>query len=357
VAEQEGELTMRRVPAVRPETAAKVSGLILLLAVELAVFTSLSSDFLTSSNLFNIMALDTENGIIALGMAIVIASGGIDLSVGSILALSSVTMGYAVQHGWPVAAAAIVCLLTGLVCGLINGLLVVVLRLHPLLVTLGTLAVYRGLALGISNGNGFSSFPASFQYFGQTYLGPVPAQVIAWLLLALAVYLVVNATPAGRRLLAVGINEVAASFAGIRVGAVRLAVYGSSGLLTGIASLIYSSRVFSERGDAGAGLELLAIAAVVVGGASIRGGDISIARTTLAVIVIGVIPDGLQLAGIDTSWQYVTIGVVMVAAIVINELFVSRASAIRSWAPWRRTEMEGTWTDSAGVTPSGGKLP
>lgn len=340
---------MRLMPPVGSETAAKVGGLVALLAVELAVFTVLSPDFLTSSNLFNVMALDTENGIIALGMAVVIASGGIDLSVGSILALSSVTMGYAVQHGQPVAVAAVVCLVTGLICGLINGVLVVVLRLHPLLVTLGTLALYRGLALGISNGNGFSGFPTSFEYFGQTYIGPVPAQVVVWLVLALAVYGVVNATPAGRRLLAVGINELAASFAGIRVGAVRLAVYGSSGLLTGVASLIYSSRVFSDRGDSGTGLELLAIAAVVVGGASIRGGEISAARTTLAVIVIGVIPDGLQLAGIDTSWQYVTIGVVMVAAIVINELFGRRASALWARAPWRKTEREDAWKDPAGV--------
>jgi rhamnose transport system permease protein len=347
---------MRLVPALRSEAAAKVGGLIALLVIELAVFTVLSPDFFTSSNLFNVTALDTENGIIALGMAVVIASGGIDLSVGSILALSSVTMGYAVQHGQSLAVAALVCLGTGLICGLINGALVVLLRLHPLLVTLGTLALYRGLALGISNGNGFSGFPTSFEYFGQTYIGPVPAQVIVWLLIAVVLYLVVNVTPAGRRLLAVGINEVAASFAGIRVGAVRLAVYGCSGLLTGIASLIYSSRVFSDRGDSGAGLELLAIAAVVVGGASIRGGEISVARTTLAVIVIGVIPDGLQLANIDTSWQYVTIGVVMVAAIVINELLVSRAPAIWNRVPWRKTGMEDTWTDTAGVAGIGEKL-
>jgi rhamnose transport system permease protein len=348
---------MRLPAAARSAPAAKVSGLVALLVIELAVFTALSPDFLTSSNLFNIMALDTENGIIALGMAIVIASGGIDLSVGSILALSSVTLGYAVQHGQPVLVAALVCLATGLICGLINGLLVVVLRLHPLLVTLGTLAAYRGLALGISNGNGFSNFPNSFEFFGQTYIGPVPAQVVVWLLLAIAVYLVVHATTAGRRLLAVGINEVAASFAGIRVGGVRLAVYGASGLLTGIASLIFSSRVFSVRGDAGSGLELLAIAAVVVGGATIRGGEISIARTTLAVIVIGVIPDGLQLANIDTSWQYVTIGVVMVAAIVINELLVSRASAIRIRTLSRANEMEDTWRDTDGAARSGGPQP
>jgi rhamnose transport system permease protein len=341
--------------AFRGEAAAKVLGLVLLLAAELAVFTALSPDFLTSSNLFNIMALDTENGLIALGMAVVIASGGIDLSVGSILALSSVTMAYAVQHGQPVPVAALVCLVTAVVCGLLNGLLVVLLRLHPLLVTLGTLALFRGLALGISNGNGFSGFPTSFEFFGQTYVGPVPAQVITWLLLAAALYLVVNKTTAGRRLLAVGVNQTAAAFTGIRVGAVRLAVYGTSGLFTGIASLIYSSRVFSVRGDAGGGLELLAIAAVVVGGSSIRGGEISVARTTLAVIVIGVIPDGLQLANIDTSWQYVSIGVVMVAAIVINELFASRASAIRSWAPWRTKGMEDTWRVSDPATPGGGE--
>lgn len=335
-----------KLPAVpSPESIAKVTGLILLLIVELVVFASLSPDFLTSSNLFNIMALDTENGIIALGMAVVIASGGIDLSVGSILALSSVTLGYAVQHGQPVLVAALVCLVTGLVCGLINGLLVVLLRLNPLLVTLGTLAAYRGLALGISNGNGFSDFPNSFEFFGQTYIGPVPAQILVWLMLAVAVYGAVRWTAAGRRLIAVGINEVAASFAGVRVGSVRLAVYGASGLLTGIASLIFSSRVFSVRGDSGGGLELLAIAAVVVGGASIRGGEISIARTTLAVIVIGVIPDGLQLAGIDTSWQYVTIGVVMVAAIVVNELLASQASVFRNRTSGRTGEMEDKWTE------------
>lgn len=327
---------------IRHEAALNAASLVLLLAVELVVFSLLSPDFMTTSNLFNITALDTENGIIAIGMAVVIASGGIDLSVGSILALSSVMIGVCVQHGQPIAVAIMVCLISALACGLLNGLLVVALRLHPLLVTLGTLALYRGLALGISGGNGFSSFPFSFEYFGQTYIGPVPAQVLAWLALAVTTYLVVNRTAAGRRLLAVGINEVAASFAGVRVGAVRLAVYGVSGLLTGVASVIFSSRVFSVRGDAGTGLELLAIAAVVVGGASIRGGQISVARTSIAVIVIGVIPDGLQLASIDTSWQYVTIGVVMVAAIVINEFLIRRSAAIPAAAPdgekWRKDD-------------------
>jgi ribose/xylose/arabinose/galactoside ABC-type transport system permease subunit len=317
------------VPAVlRREPVVRAASLLVLLAVEMAVFASLSPSFLTESNMYNIATQGTENGILALGMAIVIASGGIDLSVGAILALSSIMIGYLVGHGAPLAVAVIVCLLTGLGCGLVNGLLVVLLRLHPLLVTLGTYAVYQGLALGISKGAGFSGFPTSFEYFGQTYIGAVPAQCVFWLILAVAVYLVVRMTPAGRKLLAVGINEVAARFAGVRAGGVRLAVYGTSGLFAGIASLIYSSRVFSVRGDSGSGLELLAIAAVVVGGASIRGGEISILRTTLAVLVIGVIPNGLLLAGIDTSVQFVTIGFVMVAAIAINELFVRRVPVV-----------------------------
>jgi rhamnose transport system permease protein len=295
-----------------------------------SVFTALSPNFLTSSNLLTIASLDAENGIIALGMAIVIASGGIDLSVGAILALSSVMLGYSAGHGAPILLAVLVALLTALLCGLANGAAVVLLRLHPLLVTLGTLALYRGLALGISNGNGFSDFPPSFQSFGQSYVGAVPGQVIAWVLIAGVLYVVTSLMPAGRRLVAVGTNEVAASFSGVRVGAVRLAVYGASGLLSGIASVIYTSRVFSARGDAGGGLELLAIAAVVVGGATISGGEISVTRTTLAVVVIGIIPNGLVLAGIDTSWQYVTIGVVMVAAIVLNELLSGR-SMTRGW--------------------------
>jgi ribose/xylose/arabinose/galactoside ABC-type transport system permease subunit len=321
-------MTVNLPAALRRESVVRAASLIVLLGAELAVFAAMSPSFLTESNLYNVATQDTENGILALGMAIVIASGGIDLSVGAILALSSIMLGYTVGHGVPLLVAVAVCLLTGLACGLVNGLLVVLLRLHPLLVTLGTYAVYQGLALGISKGYGFSGFPTSFEYFGQTYIGAVPAQCVFWLILAVVVYLVVRMTPAGRRLLAVGINETAARFAGVRAGGVRLAVYGTSGLFAGIASLIYSSRVFSVRGDSGAGLELLAIAAVVVGGATIRGGEISVLRTTLAVVVLGVIPNGLVLAGIDTSLQYVTIGVVMVAAIAINELFVRRVPAV-----------------------------
>jgi rhamnose transport system permease protein len=287
----------------------------------------LSPNFLTVSNFFTVTRLDAEIGLIAIGMAIVIAAGGIDLSVGAILGLSSVTLGQLYARGAPLWVAIVAALVVALLCGLFNGAMVVLLDLHPLLVTLGTLALYRGLALGISNATGFSNFPASFEYFGQSYVGPLPSQLLVWALVAVVVHVLVRHGTAGRYLLSVGVNEVAARFSGVGLGAVRLAVYGASGLLAGIASLIYTSRVFSARGDAGAGLELLAIAAVVLGGASIRGGEISIARTTLAVAVIGVIPNGFILAGIDTSWQYVAVGVVMVLAVALNERFARRKVA------------------------------
>ena len=303
------------------------AGLVVLLLALVGVFTVLSPNFLTVSNFFTVTRLDAEIGLIAIGMAIVIASGGIDLSVGAIVALSSVTLGQLYARGAPLWVAILAALVVATLCGLFNGALVVLLDLHPLLVTLGTLALYRGLALGISNATGFSNFPASFEYFGQSYVGPLPTQLLVWALVAVVVHVLVRHGTAGRYLLSVGVNEVAARFSGVSLGAVRLAVYGASGLLAGIASLIYTSRVFSARGDAGAGLELLAIAAVVLGGASIRGGEISVARTTLAVAVIGVIPNGFILAGIDTSWQYVAVGVVMVLAVALNERFARRKVA------------------------------
>lgn len=304
-------------------------GLIVLLVAEFVVFSVLSDDFATGSNLLTMAKLDTENGLIAIGMAVVIASGGIDLSVGAVLGLSSVVLGYTYGRGLPLSVAIVISLASGVLCGLINGALVVLLRLNPLLVTLGTLALFRGLALGISGGEGYSGFPDSFVYVGGSYIGVIPTQVIIWLVVIVVAALATTMTAAGRRVLSVGINDTAAQLAGVSVNRVRLAVYGISGLLAGLASIIYSSRVFSARGDAGSGLELLAIAAVVVGGATIQGGQISIVRTTLAVLALGMIPNGFVLAGIDTNWQFVTIGLVMIIAVVFNGISRLRSRKAR----------------------------
>lgn len=296
------------------------AGLVGLIVLELIVFSLLSPHFFTFSNLLNVTRLNAEIGLIALGMAVVIASGGIDLSVGAIVGLSSVMLGVYYQAGVPLPAAIVAAIVTATACGFLNGLLVVLLRLHPLLVTLGTLSAFRGIAVGMSGGGGFSLYPENFIVFGQSYTAGIPLQTIIWIVAAIVVGLVVSRTVTGRSVILVGTSEEPARLAGIRVGLVRILVYSLIGLLAGISSLIYTSRVFSSRGDAGNGLELLAIAAVVVGGASIRGGEISIARTVLATFAIGLISNGFSLGNLDTSWQYIAVGALMIAVVVFNEL-------------------------------------
>jgi rhamnose transport system permease protein len=299
-------------------------GLFVLLVACVVFFAASSPYFLSASNAFTLFRIAAETGLIAIGMAMVIASGGIDLSVGAIFSLSSVLVGVLYTSGVPIGATVVLAVLAGAACGLFNGLVVVLLRIHPLLVTLGTLALFRGLALGISGGSGVAGFPKSFEFVGQAYVGLVPAQCLFWLAVIVAAVLITTRTGAGRSLIAVGANETAARFSGVRIALVRLSVYGVSGLLSGVAAVIYTSRVLSSRADAGNGLELLAIAAVVVGGASIQGGQISVVRTTIAVIAIALIPNGFVLADYSTSWQYVAIGGVMIIAVVFNEGLAAR---------------------------------
>lgn len=293
------------------------------------VFTFLSPRFATTGNLLSTARRAVEIGLISLSMSVVIASGGIDLSVGSIVALSSVVLGYTHAQGVPLEISLVLALAVAVGCGAFNGLMIATFRLHPLVVTLGTLALYSGMAFGISRAGGFSRFPDWFLYFGQWYFGILPGQVIAWAAIGVAVHVLVTRTVWGRHVLALGISEPAARFSGVRVRLVTLSIYTLSGLLSGIAAIVYTSRVFSARGDAGSGLELQAIAAVVVGGANIQGGSISIPQTTLAVLIIGLIPSGLALAGVDTNWQYVVIGAIMVLAVALNQ-FLGRRRAVRS---------------------------
>lgn len=309
------------------------TGLVVLMVGCVVVFSTASPYFATLSNGFTLARLAAEVGLVAIGMSLVIASGGIDLSVGAIFGLSSVTVGYLYAHGVPIVASVVGAVLVGLVCGLFNGAVVVVLRIHPLLVTLGTLALFRGIALGISDGSGISGFPASFELLGQAYVGLVPVQCLVWAGAVLVAVLLATRTTFGRYLLAMGVNDQTARFSGMPVARMRLAVYGLSGLLAGLAAVIYTSRVLSSRADAGNGMELLAIAAVVVGGASIQGGEVSVGRTTLAVLAITMIPNGFVLSGFSSSWQFVAIGAVMILVVVFNEGFSTRMRRIRPSTP------------------------
>lgn len=295
--------------------------LLAVLVVLMVVMSQLSPYFLTLSNLLNTSRYFVEIGLIALAMTMIIITGGIDLSVGANLALVSVVVGFSFAAGVPLGIAILLGLLAGLVAGLFNGLFVTQLELHPLVVTLGTFALFRGLAFGISDADAVSNYPGWFAYFGQAYLGPVPGQLLVFVLAVAAAWFALSRTSFGRYVYAIGHNEEAARFSGVPIKGVKLALYSSMGLLVALAAVIYTSRVSTARADAGLGLELDVIAAVVLGGASIYGGKGTIAGTVLGVLIIATLRNGLILAGVPSTWQLFLLGVLLIVAVFLNEFF------------------------------------
>jgi rhamnose transport system permease protein len=295
----------------------------------IAVFLlSLSSDrFLTTDNLLNQGRLLTEIGLVALPMTFIIITGGIDLSVGSIMGVCAIVLGVMWDprgaFALPLEIAVIVSLLVGTLCGLVNGLIIVRLGVPPLITTLATLALYRGLAEGISQARSVRGYPEEFYVLGQGDVLGVPTQL--WLLAFFAILtaIVLSRTVFGRALYAIGNNELGARFSGIPVNMYKLIIYTFSGFMSGLAAWIFVSRVTTTRSDMGTGLELDAIAAVVLGGTSIFGGSGSIVGTVIGFILIQLLKNGLSLAGVTTDGTIVVIGTVLILAILINN-FIQR---------------------------------
>ncbi len=293
-------------------------GLLVLIVVVLSLF---SERFLTVNNLLNQTRLFTETALLALPMTLIIISGGIDLSVGSMLAWSAVMLGFSWQLlGLPLPLAVLICLLTGLIGGLVNGVLIAYVRVPALIATLATLAIYRGLSFGISQARSVRGFPEEFTFWGQGQIGPFPTQFLILVTLIIAVHIVLSRTGFGRWVYAIGNNEVAARFSGIPVERVKLALYGFSGLMAGLAAFIFTSRVTTTRADAATGLELDVIAAVVLGGASIFGGSGSVIGTVLGLLIITLLRNGLLLAGVKGDATFMTIGLVLIVAVLINNV-------------------------------------
>lgn len=300
----------------------RTAGLAVLLIVELAAISILVPGYLSVYGLLDATRQFTEAGLIALGMTLVIIVGGIDLSVGSLLALVSVTIGFSNQAGLPLPFALLAGLAVGTLGGLFNGVMVTSLRLHPLVVTLGTYALYRGIAFAVSDANAVSSFPDWFGIFGQTSLfGLVPVQLIFFIILAGAVALLLSRTRFGRNVYAIGNNELAVRFSGISTARVKIAVYGLTGFLVGIAGIIYTSRLSTARANAGFGLELTVIAMVVLGGTRITGGAGTILGTIFGVLILAYLQDGLVYAGVRSDWGLTVIGVFLIAGVFVNEFF------------------------------------
>jgi rhamnose transport system permease protein len=296
-------------------------GVLIILMIAMSLLSPL---FFTVGNLLNTSRFFVEVGLMALGMTLIIITGGIDLSVGSNLALVSVAVGFSYAAGLPLPLAILFGLVVGLAAGLFNGLFITLLDLHPLVVTLGTFALFQGLAYGLTNAQAVSDFPSWFAYFGQAYFGPVPLQLFIFVLAVVVVWLILSRTSFGRYVYAIGNNEEAARFSGVPVRKVKLTLYAGIGLLVAMASVIYTSRVYTARGDSGLGLELDVISAVVLGGASIYGGSGTIGGTVLGVLIIATLRNGLVLAGVPSTWQVFVLGVLLLVAVFLNEFFRRR---------------------------------
>ena len=295
------------------------------LIVLMVVMSLLSPLFLTVGNLLNTSRFFVEVGLMALGMTFIIITGGIDLSVGSNLGLCSVAVGFTYAAGLPLPLAVVFGLVVGTAAGLFNGLFITLLDLHPLVVTLGTFALFQGLAYGVTGAEAVSNFPAWFAYFGQAYLlNVVPGQLFIFIVAVVVVWAILSRTRFGRYIYAIGNNEEAARFSGVPIRGVKIAIYSGIGLLVGMAAVIYTSRVSTARGDSGVGLELSVISAVVLGGASIYGGSGTIAGTVLGVLIIATLQNGLILAGVPSTWQLFVLGILLLVAVFLNEFFRRR---------------------------------
>ena len=264
----------------------------------------------------------TEVGLIAIIMTFVIVTGGIDLSVGSILGMTAILIGVFWKNvGMPLPAAIGLGLVVGTFAGFVNGIIITRFRVPPLIATLGTLALYRGIAEGVSQARSVRGYPDWFFVLGQGEVLGVPTQLWLLGLVALVAAVVLGLTTWGRTTYAIGSNEVAARFSGLDVDGTKIAIYSASGLAAAAAAAIFVSRVSTTRSDMGTGIELDAITAVVLGGTSIFGGRGTIIGTLLGLILIQALKNGLSLAGVKSDGTVVLIGAVLILTILISNLF------------------------------------
>ncbi len=306
----------------------RLAFLALIAVVSAAAMSQLSPYFLDVDNLLGMTKFGAVLGLVALGQTLVIISGrgGVDLSVGSMLSLSGVFFGtLSVGLGIPIPLAAAATLLFGLMLGALNGVLVAVVGIQPIIATIGTLYIYASLALVWTGGVPISGFAADFGFLGQgTTLGVSNQVILVLAPVALLLGYVITSTVFGRSIFLVGINDTAAALSGVNVGGTRLAVYALSGLLAAIGAIVTASWLLTARPDAGQGYELRSITVVVLGGTAIMGGEGGLAGTLLAVLVVTIIASGLQLANVTAILQLAVLGGLLLSAALLNQLLAGQ---------------------------------
>ena len=298
-------------------------GLALGLVLEIALFSLIGWHFFTPGNAGEIVRASAEIGLLALALTPVIVTGGIDLSVGSLLGLCAVVLGVTWRDGgWPLPAAAAAALLAGVAGGGLNALLVARLGIPPLIVTLGTYSLFRGVAEGVTAGvKNYSDFPESFLFLGQGRIGAVPSQLVVIVAAAVLFWLMIHRMAMGRTLRAIGFSPEGARHAGVSVSRRLAAVYVLSGLCAGVAALLYVARLGQAKADAGTGFELMAITAVILGGTSIFGGRGSVGGTLLGLATLAVLQNGLRLADLPAELAGVVTAALLLAALGANRVF------------------------------------
>jgi ribose transport system permease protein len=290
------------------------------LLVLCAVLWALTPHFLTLSNLLNVAQQTSINAIVAVGMTFVILSGGIDLSVGSIVAISGVVLGTLLQDGQALPVALLAALGAGIACGIINGALVSWGGLPPFIVTLGMMSIARGAALVFTEGRPVSGFDPMFRSIATGSPGFVPAPVILMVAVYAVAHLVLTRTTFGRYVYAIGGNEEATRLSGVAVRVHKTAIYAVSGLMSAVAATILTARLNSAQPIAGMMYELDAIAATVIGGTSLMGGEGSLGGTLVGALIMGVLRNGLNLLGVSSFLQQIVIGAVIVVAVLIDTM-------------------------------------
>jgi ribose transport system permease protein len=293
-----------------------VAGLIIMVVV----FSSMSHVFLTERNLVNILQQSSINGCIAIGMTLVIISGGIDLSVGPAAALAAVISASLLMAGYPVPFVLLSALVVGLACGAVNGALIAYGGLQPFIVTLGTLSLFRALALIYTGGNPVLGLPDEFRRLFSSAIFGLPVPVIVVGVLAIAATVLLKKTPLGEYILAVGGNEEAARVSGVPIERTKVITYMISGGLASLAAIILIARLGAAEPILGNLWELEAIAAAAIGGASLMGGKGSIFGTILGAIVLGAMRNGLTLLNVQAFYQLLATGIIIILAMLVDRL-------------------------------------
>lgn len=300
-------------------------GIVFVMLGMIVLLTLVTENFLSYNNLLNVLSTISINGCIALGMCIVITAGGIDLTVGALLAWGSVVAGLVLQSTQSIAMACLAALITSAFMGLVTGVMIAKFDLFPFVATLAMQLVIRGLATALSGGASFSVAVSAFTKIGLgKILGVIPIPAVILLVLAIVAYILMHWTKFGRYVYAIGGNRDAAIASGVNVYWVTVWTYVISGFFTGVAALIMTAKINASQPNIGTGYETDAIAACVIGGTSFAGGVSTMPGTVVGIIIIGLIYNGMNLIGVESYWQTVCKGVLIVLAVLLDKVMNKR---------------------------------